>query len=99
MQADLEFVQGDFGTNYDILIQLKDGSAVDLTNYSSSTLSILSTDGTIVKLNGKALTIIAANPGKVRWVMASGDTNYYGTYQAQIVIIGSGVQTTTFILS
>ena len=99
--ADIEFLEGDFGDNYDISIYNSDGTTANITGYTVATLYIKTLDLVTTKLT-KTLTITASNPAVVRWVMASGDTDYNTLttpLTAQIVFTAAGLNKKTFELS
>jgi hypothetical protein len=101
--ADIEFIEGEFGDNYDMSLYNKDGTTADITSYTAATLYIKTTDLATIKLS-KALTIVTASPAKVRWVMASGDTSYNSItpnpqLTAQIELTGTGLDKRTYELT
>lgn len=99
--ADIEFVEGDFGDNYDISIYKTDGTTADITGYTTATLKIKTLDLVTTKLT-KTLTIVTPTPALVRWVMASGDTNYNtltDSLTAQIELSAAGLDKRTYELS
>lgn len=96
--ADIEFVEGEFGENFDIMLRNRSDSALaDLTGYTAATFTLKTAiSGGTTRLT-KALTL----PGGsiVRWAMASGDTNYNDAKFAQVELTGTGLNKKTFILS
>lgn len=80
-------MQQEFGDTYDITIYDEEsGGLADLSNFTSFTLYINSTNGTT-----NYLTKTVSNPSGsiVRWVIASTDLNSIaaGTYVAQISMV------------
>ena len=89
--ADIEFVVGDFGDDYDITIYDEDtGSALDISGFSTFTMTITSTDEATTILS-KSLSA-TGDTGVVRWTILSADTasQTAGTYKAQILMVDAG---------
>jgi hypothetical protein len=90
--ADIEFVVGDFGDDYDITIYDEDtGSPLDISGFSTYTLTITSTDEATEVLS-KSLSA-PGDTGVVRWSMLTADTASVtaGTYKAQILMVDASV--------
>ena len=80
--ADLEFVEGDFGDSYVVTIKESDGSLASLAAYNVATLLINSKDLATNKTN--AACTIQSGASTITWAMADGDTDYDGSFVAQI---------------
>jgi hypothetical protein len=90
--ADIEFVIGDFGDDYDITIYDEDtGSPLDISGFSTFTMTMTSTDEA-TEILSKSLSA-PGDTGVVRWSMLSADTasQTAGTYKAQILMVDAGV--------
>ena len=90
--ADIEFVVGDFGDDYDITIYDEDtGDPLDISGFSTFTMTIVSTDEA-TEILSKSLSA-PGDTGVVRWSMLSADTSTLtaGTYKAQILMVDAGV--------
>jgi len=86
--ADLEFVEGDFGDSYVVAIKESDGTLANLSAYDTAILLINSKDLATNKTN--ATCTIQAGASTVTWAMTSGETNYDGSFVAQIQLSHSG---------
>ena len=86
--ADLEFVEGDFGDSYVVTIKESDGSLAGLAAYNVATLLINSKD--LATNKTRASLTIQTGASTVTWAMQSGDTNYDGSFVAQIQLSHSG---------
>ena len=95
--ADLEFVEGDFGDSYVITIKESDGSLASLAAYTAGTLLINSKDLATNKTS--ASLTIQSGDSTVTWAIADGDTDYDGSYVAQIQLTGSSIAKNTKLLS
>ena len=84
--ADLEFVEGDFGDSYIITIKESDGTDANISAYDTATLLINSKDLATNKTNASC-TISSPT---ITWAMASGDTDYDGSFVAQIQLANTG---------
>ena len=82
--ADIEFVEGDFGDSYVITIKDADGNNADISSYTAATLLINSIDLT----TNKTTAVCSISSPNVTWSMADGDTDYDGSYIAQIQLTG-----------
>ena len=83
--ADIEFVEGDFGDSYVITIKDADGNNADISAYTAATLLINSVDLT----TNKTTAVCTISSPDVTWAMADGDTDYDGSYIAQIQLTGT----------
>jgi len=86
--ADLEFVVGDYGDDFDIEIYDEEtGALMDISGFSTFTMTISSTDEATDILS-KSLSA-PGDTGKVRWTMLSADTASLspGTYKGQITMV------------
>ena len=95
--ADLEFVEGDYGDSYVISIKETDGTLADLAAYNAGTLLINSKDLATNKTS--ATLTIQSGASTVTWAMQSGDTNYDGSFVAQIQLTGVSIAKNTKLLS
>ena len=95
--ADLEFVEGDYGDSYVITIKESDGTLADLAAYNAGTLLINSKDLATNKTN--ATCTIQTGASTITWAMQSGDTNYDGSFVAQIQLAGNTIAKNTKLLS
>ena len=95
--ADLEFVEGDFGDSYVITIKESDGTLADITAYNAATLLINSKDLATNKTN--ATCTIQGGASTITWAMQSGETNYDGSFVAQIQLTGVSIAKNTKLLS
>ena len=95
--ADLEFVEGDYGDSYVITIKESDGTLANLSAYNAGTLLINSKDLATNKTS--APLTIQSGASTVTWVMQSGDTNYDGSFVAQIQLTGVSIAKNTKLLS
>ena len=95
--ADLEFVEGDFGDSYVVTIKESDGTLANLTAYNAGTLLINSKDLATNKTS--ATLTIQAGASTVTWTMADGDTDYDGSFVAQIQLTGVSIAKNTKLLS
>ena len=95
--ADIEFVQGEFGDSYVITIKESDGTDANISAYATANLLINSIDLSTNKLTASC-TISSPT---VTWAMASGDTNYNGSFVAQVQLANAGgtIQKTTKLMS
>ncbi len=86
--ADIEFVIGDYGDDFDITIYDEDtGSPLDISGFSTFTMTMTSTDEA-TEILSKSLSA-PGDTGVVRWTMLSADTasQTAGTYKAQILMV------------
>ena len=95
--ADLEFVEGDFGDSYVITIKESDGKLANLTAYNAGTLLINSKDLATNKTS--ASLTIQTGASTVTWAMTDGQTDYDGSYVAQIQLSGVSIAKNTKLLS
>lgn len=93
--ADIEFVEGDIGDTYVITIKDSDGNNADISAYTGASLLINSVDLTT---NKTTATCTISSP-EVRWTMASGQTNYDGSYVAQVQLTGNSITKTTKLMT
>lgn len=84
---DMEFVKGEYGENYTFRILNDDGTDADLTGYSTVQLILEDLDGTENLNITSNLTVSSPN---VIWAMQSGQTNYSGKQNGQVILTGSG---------
>ena len=84
--ADIEFVEGDFGDSYVITLKDNDGTDADISSFTSATLLINSIDLT----TNKTTASCTISSPTVTWNMADGETDYDGSYIAQVQLTGSG---------
>ena len=95
--ADLEFVEGDYGDSYVITIKESDGTLADLAAYNAGTLLINSKDLATNKTS--ASLTIQTGASTVTWAMTSGQTDYDGSFVAQIQLTGVSIAKNTKLLS
>ena len=95
--ADLEFVEGDFGDSYVVTIKESDGSLASLAAYNVATLLINSKD--LATNKPSATLTIQSGASTVTWTMADGDTDYDGSFVAQIQLTGVSIAKNTKLLS
>tara|TARA_B100001146_G_C15744820_1_gene249209 strand:+ start:132 stop:443 length:312 start_codon:yes stop_codon:yes gene_type:complete len=93
--ADIEFVESEYGDTYVITIKDPDGNDANLTAYTGANLLINSMDLATNKTNA---TLTISSP-TVIWSMTSGDTDYNGTFVAQVQLTGSSITKTTKLMS
>jgi hypothetical protein len=99
MTADVEFVIGDGGSNYDINLVDADGNTLDTSSYTGATMYFSDlTYGTLLK----TITLTFASNGVGRWAMTTSDTNITletgmtsRLMAGQIKLTGSGLVTYT----
>ena len=84
--ADIEFVEGDFGDSYVITIKESDGTDANISAYATATLLINSKDLATNKTNASC----SISSPTVTWAMTSGDTDYDGSFVAQIQLANAG---------
>ena len=95
--ADLEFVEGDFGDSYVITIKESDGTLANLSAYNAATLLINSKDLLTNKTNTSCT--IDSGASTVSWAMTDGQTDYDGSFVAQIQLSGVSIAKNTKLLS
>ena len=95
--ADLEFVEGDYGDSYVITIKESDGTLANLSAYNAGTLLINSKDLATNKTS--ASLTIQTGDSTVTWAMTSGQTDYDGSFVAQIQLTGISIAKNTKLLS
>ena len=95
--ADLEFVEGDYGDSYVITIKESDGTLANLSAYTTATLLINSKDLATNKTS--ASLTIQTGASTVTWAMTSGQTDYDGSFVAQIQLSGVSIAKNTKLLS
>ena len=95
--ADLEFIEGDYGDSYVITIKESDGTLANLSAYTSATLLINSKDLATNKTS--ASLTIQTGASTVTWAMTSGQTDYDGSFVAQIQLSGVSIAKNTKLLS
>ena len=88
---DIEYVRGEFGENYNILIKNDDGSDADISAFDGAKLTVTQPDGTLQFTVTQAdhLTITSPN---VIWDMQVQETNansYDGKINAQVELTQS----------
>ena len=95
--ADIEFVEGGYGDTYVITIKDANGDDANISAYTSASLLINSMDLSTNKLD----TTLTISSPTVSWVMADGQTDYNGSFVAQIQLTNSGgtIQKTTKLMS
>ena len=93
--ADIEFVESEYGDTYVITIKDANGDDANISAYTGASLLINSMDLSTNQLN-KSLTISSPT---VSWLMADGDTDYNGTFVAQVQLTGSSITKTTKLMS
>ena len=93
--ADIEFVESEYGDTYVITIKDPDGNDANLTAYTGANLLINSMDLATNKTNA---TLTISSP-TVIWSMTRGDTDYNGTFVAQVQLTGSSITKTTKLMS
>ena len=95
--ADIEFVEGEYGDVYTITVKDEDGVDANITAYNTASLLINSIDLTTNKLNASC----TVSSPTVSWVMADGQTDYNGSFVAQIQLTNAGttIQKTTKLMS
>ena len=95
--ADIEFVEGEYGDTYTITVKDEDGVDANISANNSANLLINSIDLTTNKLNASC----TVSSPTVSWVMADGQTDYNGSFVAQIQLTNSGttIQKTTKLMS
>ena len=93
--ADIEFVESEYGDTYVITIKDPDGNDANISAYNSASLLINSMDLATNKTNA---TLTISSP-TVIWSMTSGDTDYNGTFVAQVQLTGSSITKTTKLMS
>ena len=95
--ADLEFVEGDFGDNYVITIKESDGTLANLSAYDAATLLINSKDLLTNKTNTSCT--VDSDASTIIWAMTDGQTDYDGSFVAQIQMTGVSIAKNTKLLS
>jgi len=93
--ADIEFVEGGYGDTYVITIKDANGDDANISAYTGASLLINSMDLSTNKLD----TTLTISSPTVSWVMADGDTDYNGTFVAQVQLTGSSITKTTKLMS
>ena len=95
--ADIEFVEGEFGDSYVITIKESDGTNANISAYATANLLINSVDLSTNKTNASC-TISSPT---VTWNMASGQTDYNGSFVAQVQLANTGgtIKKTTKLMS
>lgn len=89
--ADIEFVTGEAGENYDFPF------TEDLSGYTAGTLTIK--DTTLVT-TVKTISVTVPSSSLVRWAMTTSNTNIAaGKYVGQLELTGSGLVKKTFLMS
>jgi len=95
--ADIEFVESEYGDTYVITIKDANGDDANISAYNTASLLINSIDLTTNKLNASC----TVSSPTVSWVMADGQTDYNGSFVAQIQLTNAGttIQKTTKLMS
>ena len=88
---DIEYVYGEFGDNYNILIKNDDGSDADLSGFDGARMTVSKFDDTVLftQTTSNDLTITSPN---IIWAMSEADTiagGYDGKIQVQIELTNS----------
>ena len=95
--ADIEFVEGEYGDIYTITVKDEDGENANISAYNTANLLINSIDLTTNKLNASC---VVSTPTVV-WTMTDGQTDYNGSFVAQIQLTDAGgtIKKTTKLMS
>ena len=95
--ADIEFVEGEYGDVYTITVKDEDGDNANISAYNTANLLINSIDLTTNKLNASC----TVSSPTVTWTMTSGQTDYNGSFVAQIQLTDAGgsIKKTTKLMS
>jgi hypothetical protein len=93
--ADIEFVEGEYGDTYTITIKDEDGNDANISGYTSAFLVINSKDLQTNKLNASC----TISTPTIVWTMTDGQTNYDGSFVAQIQLSAGAAEKTTKLLS
>ena len=96
--ADIEFVESEYGDTYVITIKDANGVDANISAYTAGSLLINDLDLSTNKTDA-TLTGLPSSDSTVKWVMANGDTDYNGSFVAQIQLTGSGITKTTKMMS
>lgn len=84
---DVEFIKGEFGDNYTFTIKNDDGTDADISWATAVQLIIEDLDG-VEKLN--ITTNLSISTPNVIWAMQSGQTDYDGDIEVQVILTNSG---------
>ncbi len=82
---DCEFVQGEFGDNYNFNIKNDDGTDADISGFDGVQLIIKTPDEVTTRLTLTNTNLTISSP-KVIWAMQTGQTDYQGEHIAQIIL-------------
>ena len=93
--ADIEFVEGEYGDSY--VITIKDANGVD-ANISAFTGASLLINDLDLSTNKTDASLTISSPD-VTWAMTNGDTDYNGSFVAQVQLTGSSISKTTKMMS
>ena len=96
--ADIEFVEGEYGDTYVITIKDANGVDANISAFSAGSLLINDLDLSTNKTDA-TLTGLPSSNSKVNWVMTNGDTDYNGSFVAQVQLTGSGITKTSKMMS
>ena len=95
--ADIEFVEGEYGDTYVITIKDAIGDDANISAYTSGKLLINTLDFT--NMTDATLTGLPSSDSTVKWAMTDGETDYNGSFVAQIQLIASGITKTSKLMS